>query len=36
VRLSYFLMNTGEFAERREVVKDSLGVDKFPILRIFP
>ena len=34
-RLSYFLMNAGEFTERREVVKDSLGIDKLPILRIF-
>jgi hypothetical protein len=33
--LSYFLMNTGEFAEQREVVKDSLGMDKFPSLCIF-
>ena len=33
--LSYFLMNAGEFTERREVVKDSLGIDKLPILRIF-
>ena len=35
--LSYFLMNSGEFTEQREVhvVKDSLGIDKLPILRIF-
>jgi hypothetical protein len=33
-RLSYFLMNTCELDEQREVVKDSLGVDKLPI-RIF-
>jgi hypothetical protein len=32
-RLSRFLMNTGEFAERREAVKVSLGVDKLLILR---
>ena len=31
-RLSYFLIDTGEFTERREVVKDSLGIDKLPIL----
>ena len=35
MRLSYFLMNAGEFTERREVVQDSLGIDKLPILRIF-
>ena len=34
-RLSYFLINTGEFTERREVVKDSLGIDKLPILYFF-
>ena len=34
-RLSYFLMNIGEFTERREVVKDSLGIDKLLILRTF-
>ena len=34
-RLSYILMNAGEFTERREVVKDSLGIDKLPILRTF-
>ena len=33
--LSYFLINTGEFTEQREVVKDSLGIDKLPILYIF-
>ena len=32
VCLSYFLMNTGEFTERREAVK---GIDKLPILYIF-
>ena len=30
--ISYFLMNAGEFTERREVVKD---LDKLPILCIF-
>ena len=34
-RLSYFLMNTDEFNERREVVKDSPGIDMLPILCIF-
>ena len=34
-RLLYFLMNTGEFTEQREVVKDSLGINKLPILCIF-
>ena len=34
-RLSYFLTNAGEFTERREVVKDSIGIDKLPIVRIF-
>ena len=33
--LPYFLMNTGEFAERREAVEGSLGVDKLLILCIF-
>ena len=28
-------MNTGEFTERREVLKDSLGIDELPILCIF-
>jgi hypothetical protein len=28
-------MNTGEFAERREVVEDLLGINKLPILCIF-
>ena len=34
-RLSYFLMNTGEFNEQREAVKDSPGIDMLPILYIF-
>ena len=33
--LIVLLMNAGEFTERREVVKDSLGIDKLPILHIF-
>ena len=35
MHLSNFLMITGEFTERREEVKDSLGIDKLPILCIF-
>jgi hypothetical protein len=34
-RLSYFLMNTGEFAERREVVKDSKHRQAFNSLYFF-
>ncbi len=34
-RLSYFLMNTDEFAEWRVVVEDSLGINKLRILCIF-
>ena len=34
-RLSYFLMETGEFTELKEVVKYPLGIDKLPIFCIF-
>ena len=33
--LSYVLMNTGEFTEQRQPVKDSLGIDKLLILSIY-
>ena len=35
MHLLYFLMNAGEFTERREVIKHSLGIDKLLILCIF-